>query len=346
MAIIKCWNCGRDTTDTIPACKSCGAPTTGGGPAMPGASGGSVNRGANYNPQGQSYNPQGRSYNPQGANYYPQGSGYNPQGQSYNPQSQYVGHYSPGSLVAHLHSFFGSSLYMTGVVLYSAGNLLSILLSFGAAGFFSLLLLALPITSMWLMYSASKSPRLPEKFLTAIKLDKAYAIIQLVLSCLGSLILLFFTFAAGSMISSFGMSGMGGASGALGVVLILILGFLALVIIYYTSYMNVLNGLKNGIESNSFGQLRSIGTYTVFRYIQIGFVVLLTLVSVSASGYLASMMSSLLYSLPSELRGLLSFGGGGSTIMLSTLFSLAASAGEIITIIVLNQYNNSLVQRL
>ncbi|MCL1820517.1 MAG: zinc ribbon domain-containing protein, partial [Oscillospiraceae bacterium] len=95
-----------------------------------------------------------------------------------------VPHYAPGGYAERLHSFGGSVLFMVGIILFTAGKLFTTFASFSVWSFFSLMILALPVTGFWLIFAASKMPRLPEKTLTSLTLFKVSIIIDLVVSCI------------------------------------------------------------------------------------------------------------------------------------------------------------------
>ena len=260
-----------------------------------------------------------------------------PYGGANYQQRQIPGHYAPGSVVERLHVFFGSTLFLVGIILITAGTLISAVISFSVFSIFSLLLTALPIVSAWLKYAASKSPKQPEKFLAAITLDKVSAIITLVgLSLLAFLML----------VLAFFMASLTGEPGVILVMLIPIAVLMAWTIIVFIAFMKVLKGLREGIERNSDKQLSGIMVYSIMRCVEVGLTALSSIISAVAIGVLLEMVSEildeLLAFLPSEFSGFLSFEGIGITILLSALLTLVVSVGQIITIVVLNQYNGSL----
>jgi hypothetical protein len=98
-------------------------------------------------------------------------------------------HYAPGSYVERFHSFGGSMLFMIGIILFSAGTVLPVLVSFGVFSIFTLMIIALPVTGFWLIFAASKAPMTPEKSLTSLLLFKISIIIELVVLCLAALLI-------------------------------------------------------------------------------------------------------------------------------------------------------------
>ena len=253
-------------------------------------------------------------------------------------------HYAKGSFIEKFHNVGGSILFLVGIILFTAGNLFSFFMSFNWMSTLSMVMLALPVTGFWLIFAASKAPKMPEKVLPSLTLFKASTIIDLVLSCLQALLLFIV-----AIIVFVGASNLGGRSYAsgnlLGLVGFLILlvgaGILVIGIIYFKAIQRVLNGLRSNIMYNTFHPLPGIKPFIVLTYIIVCAGALGTLVSSVGSVALSGALYSVSYLLPSELGGIVDNLLGGSAVDL--LFKFMGYAGIIICIVALNTFNNELV---
>ncbi|MDR0326168.1 MAG: zinc ribbon domain-containing protein [Oscillospiraceae bacterium] len=262
-----------------------------------------------------------------------------------NLQKAIVTHYAPSSYTEKIHGFGGSVLFLVGIILFSAGHLFSAFMNFNIQNIFNLMLLALPITGFWLIFAASKTPAMPEKTLPALTLFKVYVIINLVIMCLYALLCLIASIAlfyvAGEVGNSYYSSGQGVLAGIGFVGLLITGGIVTFSIIYFRATLKVVGGIRNGIERNTFDAIPDISVFSILSYIGIGFSVLNGLMT--AASFRA--INEALWSLPSDIGNIirpLLMGGSGSTATFYVFFSLVASAGTVICIIVLNQFNNSL----
>ena len=242
-----------------------------------------------------------------------------------------------------LHSFAGTTMFMVAIIMFSAGGLLNIFMNFNIWSIFSLGILALPVTGFWMMFVASKQPRLPEKSITALKLFKASIIIDLVVTSLAGLICVIVAiliFSAASYI--------GGGAMAIGLVVLLIAGgMVTFIIIYFKAVLQMLAGIGNGFTYNSFNPLPGIKTFTILTYIMVGFSVLGAISTVIAVTAATAFLNNILWSLPDFISGavrdmLLPSSG---VLAFQTLCTLLTAAGTVMCIIVLNQFNTKLIAR-
>jgi len=244
---------------------------------------------------------------------------------------------------------------LIGIIIFSVGSLFSAVATFNIFSILSLILIALPIIGFWMIYFASKFPRLPDRALPAITLFKTSVIINLVAECLVMFILLilsiFFFIAAAAIGSSFYSSMDFGPAvfTALGVViLIATVMALILVIFYFRSILRVLNGIRNGVTGGPVFELPGIKAFTVFICIFTGVSLFSALIYVVAYpiifGDSISNMYSTLYSLPYEFRRFIEpfVTSMELRVVLSSISSFVTNVGSIILVIVLNRFNNKL----
>ena len=264
------------------------------------------------------------------------------QGGAYNfYQKEPVPHYAPGSFIEKLHGFGISILFLVGIIMFSAGSLFSTFASFSATSIFSLMIMALPITGFWLIFAASKMPKMPEKTLPALTLFKVSIIIELVGSCFLALALLIGSialFVVGANLSDWGGGEAFYAGGS--AMLLVTGGVVAFIVIYYKAILSVISGIRDGIMRNLFNPLPGIKTFTILAYIGIGVSVLFTSLS---SFLLPQYMNMIIYAIPSDyqdiVESMLPSSGSGFTLF----FTLVMNAGIVVCIVVLNQFNNSLL---
>jgi len=238
--------------------------------------------------------------------------------------------------VGRLHAYGGSTLFLVGIILFAAGNIISTLIGFTATSIFTLLLLALPVIGLFLIFAASKTPKLPEKTLPALTLFKVYIIIELVAV---GIVALYVLIAFGSIIGmstdvvSSSTRSLIGIIFFLGAIFILLAAFIA---VFFSFVLKLLGRIRSGITNNSLGPIPGIKAFTVLAYISVGINILTGILEVFAY----SILHSMIFSIPYDL--LVSF----STLLQSSVFSfiaiLVTSAGVVIFLIVLNQFNKSL----
>jgi MFS family permease len=259
-----------------------------------------------------------------------------------------------GSFRERLHSYGGSNLFLVGIILFSVGHLISLISTLGIFTVTALPTVVLILTGFWLIYAASKAPKLPEKTKTALVLFKVNTIIGLVISSLVTLIV--FLASCVIIIASIALSQGYYASSesvALMIVGILFLPFSGIlvvyIVIYYKALLKLLSGIQRGISSNVFVPLPGIKAFTVITYIAVGIAALgaFVMLGIAVSGPLYTYdMYYWMHDLPWESQQILgSFIGsfyGIASLALSSLSTLITQAGTVLCVIVLNRFNNSL----
>jgi len=251
----------------------------------------------------------------------------------------------PGSFVEHLHTVGKSGLFLVGIILFTAGTLLTLIASFSIFTIFPLLLAALPITGFWLIFAASKSPKLPEKTLPALTLFKVYAIIGLVIVGLGALITLI-----GFVFAFIGVGAAGGGAGFVAVFLAFLLVaaiFVVAILFYYVAIIRVLNSIRDNITHNTMNPLRGVTPLTVVIIIITAFGLLGSLIGLVFMGAMGFMLDAFMDELVRELMWtapeLLDFGIVGmlegllTSMTLTLLFSIITYVGTILLIVSLNK---------
>ncbi|MCL2203348.1 MAG: hypothetical protein FWB88_05365 [Defluviitaleaceae bacterium] len=247
-----------------------------------------------------------------------------------------------------LHSHGSSGTFLIGSVLFSAGTLLPILLNFSVFAIFSLALAVLPVIGVWLLYSASKTPKVPEGSLPGFTLFKVAAVIGLVFFCIAlgiTVIVMLLVLAGGAFLTD--MFGGGGE------IILLMLFIFAIVIalfilwlrFYYVALLRVLKSIREGILYGNCNEIRGVGSFTILSFISIGFGLLGDLSSLAMrtfiDGFLGEIQREILREVPPELRGfvsdLLPFGGFNP---LPILLSIAGGVGLIMLLVVLRNFAN------
>ncbi|MCL2082745.1 MAG: zinc ribbon domain-containing protein [Oscillospiraceae bacterium] len=271
------------------------------------------------------------------------------QGSNSFPQRPPVAHYAPGSFAEKAHGFGSSVMFLVGICLFSGGTLFPLLMNFNFSEMFSLLLLGLPVAGLWLVFAASKTPRIPEKTLTALTLFKIHIIINLVAYCLaalGCLIVALILFARAVEFSSYYG---GGAVWGTGFLALLIAGgIVAFSIIYSKAALQTIGGIRDGIIHNLWKPLSGLKIFTIFTYISVGLSALSSLAMIGSGSAISEAMNEILYDLPGGLGELFQsaiVGSFSGSIITSSFFHLVSSAGTVVCIVVLNQFNDSLTMR-
>ena len=250
----------------------------------------------------------------------------------------------PGSYAERLHSFGRSGAFLLGVILFAAGSLFNIFMSFSAFSLLSIGLLALPAIGLIMICSASSQPRLPEKSLTGLTLLKVTAIIQLVFMCLG---------AAGVAIGFIAVGILGAMLEPAVIIVVLFMGLLALgifalyIYFYYVSVLRIISGIRNGLVNNVFMPLRGVQPLMIIVIIAAAFGVIGSMVMIGASGGLNRFINEISWTLGlswSQRQMLQSFLGvrGGGAQFFRFLFTTAAHVGTVLCVAVLHSFNNSL----
>jgi len=265
----------------------------------------------------------------------------------------------PGSFAERLHSFGRSKLFLAGVILFSIGNLVSVSVSMGSLSISSVPLpqAVLSIIGFWMIFAASKKPKLPEKTKAALVLLKISAILTMITNLIVASVALtcaIVLFAAPRFIAlnSIGYYSdfMGEIFAYIGIALLIAAGFLAkIAVTYYKNSMSLFNGIQSGIADDAAKPLPGVKPLTVITSIFAGFVVLRTAFSICMTLVLRSMVTSgLRFSyndIPWEYERIIrAFYGTTITtsFILTAAFSLATRIGIILVIMTLNRFNNTL----
>ena len=251
-------------------------------------------------------------------------------------------HYAPGGFIELFHEFGSSIIFMIAIILFSAGALMTRFLSFTVWTIFDLAIVGLPIAGFWVIFAASKMPKMPEKSLVALTLFKVSIIITLVftgLAALAAVIVAIITFLAASQI--------GGQAIAIGLIAILVAGgMVTFIVIYFKAVLTMLGGIRNGLMTNGFVPLPEIKTFTILTYIMVGFSVLGAIVGIIATFALNALLGPVLYMLPGFLADIVwGMFPSPAVVAFTTLFELAYNAGIVVAIVVLNKLNGRIMAR-
>jgi len=267
------------------------------------------------------------------------------QGGYQQPQGPALSHYAPGSFAETMHSFGGSILFLVAICLFTAGRLFEIFMSFTVWSVIELGLLALPVSGFWLIFAASKQPKLPEKTLSSLTLFKVSIIITLIftsIAALGGIIIGIILFAAAGAATDYIGTGSGAVTVAGLFAVLIAAGAVVFIVIYFKAVLKVLTGIRNNITYNSFNPLPEIKRFTILTYIMVGFSVLSTILIAAATGFMHNtlrMLPDYIYDVVHEMVI-----SSPATAAVELLLELSSSAGIVICIIVLNQLNNKLTE--
>jgi len=247
-----------------------------------------------------------------------------------------------GSFAERLHNYGGSTLFLVGIILLTAGILVSNVMAFTPFTGFFLLLAALPLTALWLIYASSKSRKSAGTTLTALTLTKVYTIIGLVLFSIAALFILI----GGSIFTIWASTEDGAIAAIFGIMFLVILVFMILYIVfYYSALLRLLSGIRNGIIQNVFTPIRGVTAFSVISFITVGFGILFTIGMIAMSGFMTEwMMDAMWYMEPwmQDIYGPMIQAFAPGTMIISMLFTLMTYIGTIICIVVLNKFNGSL----
>jgi len=259
----------------------------------------------------------------------------------------------PGSYAQRLHSFGKSPAFLLGAVLFIIGSGLGALINFTALSIISLALAALPIIGLLLVYTASKTPQLPEKSLTGLTLFKVSAIIEMVIYCLVAALALI-----GVIIGVVLEIAVGGTVLAVFIFIMaaVTLGLLALFIfLYYVSILRIIGGIKTGLTTNVFTPLKGVMPLLVMLIILGVFSLMGTLsligwagTGISSTGTLNMAMDNNLFfaDLLQIIMSVLDSAGlsaSTGTMVLSSAFGVVRMVGAIICVYVVYQFNKSII---
>ncbi|MCL2397418.1 MAG: hypothetical protein FWC93_05055 [Defluviitaleaceae bacterium] len=249
------------------------------------------------------------------------------------------------TFIQQLHKHGSSPLFLTGIILFTVGSVMSTILSANLFAIFPLAFLALPVVALFLIYAASKSPKLPEKTLPALTLVKVHAIIGLVLVCIIAAI-----FVIVALILTVTAAIEPWVAGAMVITVIIMLFVLAILtvyfIFYFVSLFRILKDMREGILHNNITNVRGVTAFTVVNIISIALGVLGSLIGLLMLGATNVIMDELYWALGPDfhfvetmLEGIM------ASMAVSMMFSLATMAGIVLLLISLNKFNSSLAHR-
>lgn len=230
------------------------------------------------------------------------------------------------SFVHHIHNIGKSNLFLAGIILFSAGSILSIFSGFNATmGILSLFLNAMPVIALWLIFAASTRPMMPEKTLTALTLFKITAVFMLFSAGLmiPTLVILFletFLFTPYPII---------GPPHVSTTYITLVAAYVAVSLLYYIPLLKILSNIRQSIIFNTIHPVHIVRLFTVSA-------VLMVIFRISSSIFLATvgiyaLMDNSAWFINSLMQGLL------TATTLSIVSNLVISAGIIILVICLNK---------
>ena len=245
-----------------------------------------------------------------------------------------------GSFRERLHSYGASKLFLTGIIMFSGGSLLNIMLSFGFFSVFSLLILAVPLTGFWLIYAASKSPAIPEKTLPALILFKVIIIMNMVIWSLFVLLILIIGFSSFSLTANY-ISFDGADPSAFGFLALFTAGImLTIIIIYFKALLKVIGSIKYGIINNSLKVLSSVNVFSILAYISIA---LSSLINLIVAFSFNEILDVLVFEFPEFMEFLIEAVPTQSDLLISVFLTLAADLGLVLCIVCLGKLNKSLL---
>ncbi|MCL2356356.1 MAG: hypothetical protein FWC70_04230 [Defluviitaleaceae bacterium] len=232
----------------------------------------------------------------------------------------------PGSFTAQFHMRGRSTIFLVGILLWQAGMVLNAIFTNLFFAFIPIVLLILPAVGFWLIFAASKSPRLPEKSLTSITLFKISVIIEmipLVLVAVGASAFFIFSGVRGETVT-LTIFFIEGSTLAL---FLIFAAICAARVFYYIYVFRVLNGIADGLRQNITTPLRSATPFIVFSGIFIALAALVQFAvvlsgSVEATGFFSAL--------------------GSFMAIVGFLFSLASHAGMILILVSFAGFNSAL----
>ncbi|MDR1703061.1 MAG: hypothetical protein LBS19_00025 [Clostridiales bacterium] len=277
---------------------------------------------------------------------------------------------APGRFMEFFGGYGRSEMFFAGIILYTAGNVINNLMSFGFFSIVSLLIAALPIAGMWIIYSNSKAGNNPNRALTALSLFRGRAIIAVIglilllaMVILGSLLIQ----AVGNMDSvreafsnSFTgdmayLAGTAEGKAALETVLIIMVVVFIVVLIaiivcsvfYYRAIFNILNGLKSNITRDEFEPIKGITPFSVYTYIAVGFSFISSLITPMLNNSVINMQQSLLEQMPGDMYGAIAptIQSGAGINIITVFVTLAADIGLLLCVITLHKLNGNIIKR-
>jgi len=245
-------------------------------------------------------------------------------------------HYAPGTFIEIFHKYFSGKLFLFGMVLLTVGHVVGAIVNFNLMSLMMRAFVVLPVVNGWLLFVASKFPKLPEKVFIAVKLEKIDAIIGYI-SCIGII-------AVYTMVYIFSSA----RRDSYGEVLILTIPILFFVfsasapyLFYLQAQMLMLNDIRINIRDNSFRLLRGIKVYAVLGCVGVLFNIV---DSIAGRGAIFTQDLRLIrLTLPHALSRL--FTNPSPTEWFCLLFTLISGAGLVIKIITFIRVRHAMTQR-
>jgi len=271
----------------------------------------------------------------------------------------HVGAYGSESYTDRIHTYGASTPFLFGAILYTLGGLVLPLsmwafanhplfeetsrrmIGYGLITVMTLLPI-LPILALWMIYSASKNPRAPEKSLTSLTLFRITFFAHLGVIMAGAAVLALLFGADGQAL--FGLSIFDSPLD-----LVLILGGLALIVLYvtffYGSLFSMVKGIRDGIYSNMFDELPGVGPFSAINYITSILLILLALVIILVGVAPEGIIPFNIPVLDTFNEGAENWFGSSTTVALAVMaFAMILSrAGSLLCTNVVNQFNAGLI---
>ena len=256
-----------------------------------------------------------------------------------------------------LYRHGGSSQFLAGVILLAGGAVvggLAGVMSMGAFGAYSILVMALPAIALFMIYAACANKQPIEKLLAPLVLVKIYAIVSmvimvLVLIGLGILLALFGVFMDSGWINS-AWIGPGWTADELailyGVLFIIAVVFFAVFLImfalyfifYYVPLLRIVRDVRTSIVHEPVKKIRGTVPVTVMVSIGAGAMILsafsnFTFAMAPTADFAMYMGSDFMNFLPRF---------SPAVLMISSLGAIAQAIGAILLVVALNKFNGAL----
>ena len=275
-----------------------------------------------------------------------------------HPTASHEMHAMPVNFTAHLHKHGGSSLFLTGIILFSAGSVFASVFALGVFSVFALAFTALPITGFWLIYAASKTPKMPEKTLPALTLFKIHTIAGMVLIGLAvaamlALSVIMIVYGALNRHATGWVGFNAGLSFILGIFFLvasmIIAGIFVLSITFYhVPILKILKGIRHNIIHNTFDRIRGVLPFTVTISIFVFFSTMLTFAGLANAEAFRGEIIRLLHLFMFDIPEIIPVGNiiitniSLSNFAMSYIFNLVSLSGAVICVVVLNRFARSM----
>jgi len=223
-----------------------------------------------------------------------------------------------GSYLEKIHVYFGGSLFLAGVLLYSIPIVLRV---FSGSSVVALAIHLVPAIGLLMSFAAAKHPNHPERTLAAIKVIRVGVIIGLVLMCI------FWLSGLQAFVSLIGL----GDGMLLAVPFVVMLASVsAIIAFYYIPFIRILNCIQYGVSCNEFKPLRGSIPFVVMSSLNIIF----NIVSIF---------------LPNNFAQFLSHQSNSSIVLdtvsissINSTFTVISSTGVVVCLVVLWKFNKSI----